>query len=225
MSAFFVTATGTEIGKTFVTAGLIRVLRAAGKPVAALKPVVSGFEDASMTESDPGQLLAALGRAINKEEIARIAPWRFAPALSPDMAAQREGKQIEFNGLIKFCRDAVAAHRGTLLIEGVGGVMVPLDQRHTVLDWMAALNLPVILVAGTYLGTLSHTLTAMAVLAQRRLTVAALAVNESAGGVAMDETIATLGRFIPAIPIAAIPRVTNAIAASENFSALWGLIA
>ena len=62
MSAYFVTATGTDIGKTFVTAGLIRYLRAAGRPVDALKPVVSGFDPSVVETSDPAVLLRALGR-------------------------------------------------------------------------------------------------------------------------------------------------------------------
>ena len=57
---------------------------------------------------------------------------------------------------MKFCREGIAAHDGTLFIEGVGGVMVPLDGRHTVLDWMRALGLPLILVTGSYLGTISQ---------------------------------------------------------------------
>jgi dethiobiotin synthetase len=200
MSAFFVTATGTDIGKTFVTAGLVRHLRAAGKPVHAIKPVVSGYDDVAMAESDPGLLLAALGRPINKDEIAKIAPWRFAAALSPDMAAAREGKQIDFDALVKFCRDAVAASQGTLFIEGVGGVMVPLDVRHTVLDWMAALRMPVILVTGSYLGTLSHTLTALEVLRARDLQVAAQVINESAANaVSPADTAASIKRFAPGI--------------------------
>ncbi len=225
MSAFFVTATGTDIGKTFVTAGLIQHLRTDGKGVSALKPVVSGFDEKKAAESDPGQLLAALGKPINKEDVERIAPWRFMAPLSPDMAAAREGKTIDFDALVKFCRDAVALSQGTVFIEGVGGVMVPLDQRHTVLDWIAALKLPVILVTGTYLGTLSHTLTAMEVLKQRHLTIAAIALNESVDGVGLDETLVTLRRFIPAVPIGTIRRVTNSIAAKKDFASLWNLIA
>lgn len=225
MSAFFVTATGTDIGKTYVTAGLIRHLRAQKQWVDALKPIVSGFSEDNMRDSDPGKLLEALGLPINEQEITRIAPWRFAAPLSPDMAAAREGKQIDFDAVVKFCRDAVSASTGTLFIEGVGGVMVPLDDKHTVLDLMAALKLPVILVSGTYLGTLSHTLTAIEALARRNLTIAAIALNQSTDGVALDETIATLRRFIPAVPLAAIRKGTNPIEAEKDLVSLWNLIA
>jgi dethiobiotin synthetase len=202
MSAFFVTATGTDIGKTFVTAGLIRHLRAQGKRVTARKPLISGFDDP--VPSDSGILLAALGETIDEAALDRISPWRFKAALSPDMAAAREDRAIAFDALVEYCR---RPHDGTLFIEGVGGVMVPLDANHTVLDWMAALRIPVILVTGTYLGTLSHTLTALRVLAQARLEVAALVVNESdASTVSLQETVEELRRFVAQTPLAAMSR-------------------
>ena len=87
MTAYFVTSTGTGIGKTFVTAGLIRALRDAGKPVDALKPVVSGFDIATSALSDPGVLLEALDEPVTPEGLLRVSPWQFAAPLSPDMAA------------------------------------------------------------------------------------------------------------------------------------------
>ena len=139
MSAVFVTGTGTDIGKTFIAAGLIRALRRSGRDVEALKPVVSGHMPGASI-GDPGALLAALGRPATPEAIAAIAPWRFRAPLSPDMAAAREGAQIEFDGLVAFCRDRIAARKDALLIEGVGGPMVPLQGLRTVLDWMEALG-------------------------------------------------------------------------------------
>jgi dethiobiotin synthetase len=206
MSAYFVTATGTDIGKTFVTAGLIRTLRAAGREVSALKPVASGFDPERADESDAGVLLQAVGEAVTRENIARISPWLFSAALSPDMAAAREGRAIDFSRLISFCGEAAASHRGALLIEGVGGVMVPLDESHTVLDWMKALDFPLIVVAGTYVGTISHTLTALDVLSRANLRVAALVLNDSGNNpVPVEETRATVSRFTN-VPTVAVPR-------------------
>jgi dethiobiotin synthetase len=208
MSAYFVTATGTDVGKTFVTAGLVHQLRENGGVVSAVKPVMSGFAWQTAATSDAGVLLTALDLPVTEENIRRISPWRFAAPLSPDMAAARENRQIDFDALVTWCRRAIAANAGTLFIEGVGGVMVPLDARRTVLDWMAALDLPLIVVAGSYLGTLSHTLTALDAVARRGLTVAALVVNESAASpVPLDETIATLGRFASGIQIVSISRM------------------
>ena len=225
MSAYFITSTGTGIGKTFVTAGLIRALRNAGREVAALKPVVSGFDVATSALSDPGVLLDALGELVTPEALERVSPWQFAAPLSPDMAAAREERRIEFDDVVKLCRDAAVASRdGTLFIEGVGGVMVPLDGRHTVLDWMVALGLPLIVVTGSYLGTISHTLTALEVVARARLKVAALVLNDSGdGAVPLDETATTLRRFT-GVPTITLPRVKAPVAASDVFARLAALL-
>lgn len=197
MSALFVTATGTEIGKTFVTAALARRLRRQGRAVRALKPVVSGFDDVTKAESDPAVLLRALGRAPTDAALAEISPWRFAAPLSPDMAARREGRAIDFAALVDHCRrEIAAAAEDPLLIEGVGGAMVPLTDRETVLDWMAALRIPVLLVAGSYLGTISHTLTTLSVLRGAGLDIRAIVLSETPGSIVLlEETRETVGRF------------------------------
>ena len=210
MAAVFITSTGTDIGKTFVARGLVRVLRKNGRKVEALKPVVSGFEPREAEGSDPGLLLAALGAEVTDEAIARVAPWRFAAPVSPHIAARREGREIDFAGVVEFSRRAVAQHTDALLIEGAGGIMVPLDGTHTVLDWMSALELPVILVAGSYLGAISHTLSALDVLARRGLKVAAVVVSETAGNaLELDEMTAAIAQFAPALAVIGIPRLPS----------------
>ncbi len=222
MSAFFVTATGTDIGKTFVTAGLIATLRRRGRTVEALKPVASGFDAADAGSSDPGVLLAALGQAATDANLARIAPWRFAAALSPDMAAAREGCAIDFSALTAFTAAAIAARRDVLFIEGVGGIMVPLTDNRTTLDWMVAAKLPLIVVAGSYLGTISHTLSAVDVVLRRGLQIAALVVNESpASPVPVSETAATIARHVGAT-VSTLPR--GAAAGHPAFDHLADLV-
>ena len=95
----------------------------------AIKPIISGFDPARAGDSDCGVLLRALGLPLSDEEIEDISPWRFAAALSPDMAARHEGKEIDFEQLVSFCETAIEEAEGDMLIEGVGGVMVPLDQK------------------------------------------------------------------------------------------------
>jgi dethiobiotin synthetase len=225
MSAIFVTATGTDIGKTFVAAGLIRQWRLKGRAVAAIKPVVTGFAPDAAAGSDPGVLLAALGRPVTPAEIERIAPWRFAAPLSPDMAARREGRALDFDALVAFCRQAMAASPGLVLIEGIGGVMVPLDDTRTVLDWIAALNVPTLVVAGSYLGSLSHALTCLDAIARRGLAVKALVVNETANStVPLADTVETLSRFAASIPIVALPRLAGADADHPAFARLAALL-
>jgi dethiobiotin synthetase len=228
MTAIFVTATGTEIGKTFVAAGIIAALREQGRAVEALKPVVTGFTLDAAAASDPGVLLTALGRPVNKDTIAEIAPWRFAAPLSPDMAARREGGALEFQALVTFCRERMAARQDVLLIEGVGGVMVPLDDTHTVLDWMVALSVPVILVTGSYLGTLSHTLTAFDVLRRNEIEVRAIVVNESSDStVPLDETMKSIAKFTDTVDVLTLPRssghrVFGELAARMSKTKTWG---
>jgi dethiobiotin synthetase len=221
MSAIFVTATGTDVGKTFVAAGLIRHWRSLSRDVSAVKPVATGFNPAEVAGSDPGVLLKALGRAVTPADIACISPWRYGAPLSPDIAARRENRSIPFDELVAFSKRAIAASPGTLLIEGVGGAMVPLDERHTVLDWMTELNVPLLVVTGTYLGTLSHTLTCLDVLERRKLAIKALVVNETPGSpVTLDDTTATLARFAPATPMVALHRAPD----SGAFKAIADLL-
>jgi len=205
MPGLFVTATGTDVGKTYVTAGLICAGRRAGRAIEALKPVLSGYDPSAAGDSDAGVLLAALGRAITADSVAAIAPWRFSAPLSPDMAAAVEGKTIDFDAVVATCRATLRPDHLTL-IEGVGGVMVPLDASHTTLDLAAALAMPVVLVSGTALGAISHLLTARAVLLGRGLVLRAIILNESvASTVPIAATRATLARFCPEA-ILVVPR-------------------
>ncbi|TSA00372.1 MAG: dethiobiotin synthase [Rhodocyclaceae bacterium] len=215
MGANFITGTGTDIGKTWLACALLRHWRAAGLAPAAFKPVLSGFDALHPGLSDAGALLLALGREPSAADLDAIAPWRFAAPLSPDMAATREGRRIDFAALVDFSRRIIAAPDRPLLIEGVGGVMAPLDERHTVRDWIAASGLPCVLVAGSYLGSLSHTLTALEALQKVMRSgipgdgagVTAIVVNETPGStVALDATLETLSRFVAGIPLVAIAR-------------------
>jgi dethiobiotin synthetase len=95
VTAIFITATGTDVGKTFVVASLIRLLRQMGHAVDAIKPIVSGYDPTLAAASDPGVLITALGLPFSPEAIDRISPWRFRAAVSPDFAARREGRSID----------------------------------------------------------------------------------------------------------------------------------
>jgi dethiobiotin synthetase len=205
---FFITGTGTGVGKTLVVAALTRQLRRAGTSVRAVKPVISGYTPATHRGSDTALLLAGLGADPSPEAIDRVSPFRFAAPLSPDMAAAREGRRLDYDALLHFCRACTAGPEDVLLIEGVGGIMVPLTEDKTVLDWIAATEAPCLLVAGSYLGTISHTLTAASVLRQRGIALAGLVLSESEESpVPPGETGATIERFLPGTRIAVVPRL------------------
>lgn len=211
MSRLFVSGSGTGVGKTLVTCILVRQLRAAGKEVRALKPVISGFDPSAVANSDTGRLLSVMGEPFDKAAVGSISPWRFSEPLSPDMAAAREGRRLDVGEIAGFCRFAGPAEEDSVVItEGVGGVMAPLSEDETVIDWMTALNWPVVLVAGSYLGTLSHTLTAVEAIKYRGLPLSGIVISESVESpVPLVETAETIARFVTETPIIALPRYSG----------------
>ena len=202
MSLLFIAGSGTDIGKTYVTALLARTLRAKDYDVRALKPVISGYDPMTANTSDTALLLTAMGDAIDEHSIAAISPWRFTAPLAPNMAARLEGRTVDFNAIVSWCK----AHSGPVMIEGVGGVMSPLSDDKTVLDWIVGLTCPVLLVGGTYLGAISHTLTALAALRARGVQVAGIVVSESEDSIGLAETIEALKPFVTGVSVLALAR-------------------
>ena len=226
MKRLFITSSGTGIGKTLVMRLLIEGLRTRGRTVDALKPIISGWGDEPIGETDTGIILTAMDRSLDDTNIADISPWRFAAPLSPDMAARREDRTVDFDALIAYSRDR-PNDIDVQLIEGVGGVLVPLDDRHTVIDWVSALECPAALVVGSYLGTISHTLSAAQVLRNAGIPLAAVIVSESENAPAPSaETVATLARFLPRVALHVLPRPLDAgtrRARSDDFIDALGL--
>jgi dethiobiotin synthetase len=215
MTPIFITGSGTGIGKTFVAEALLRAWRAAGRNVAVLKPVITGFDEAAVAASDIGRLLAAAGVTPTSENISLVSPWRFAAPLSPDMAAAREGSSVPVDEVIAYCRAAIAEAKQadmSLAIEGIGGVMVPLDGTRTVADVIAALDIPAILVCGSYLGSLSHTLTAYEALRARDVEIDRIIVSETPDSeVPLAETRDVLARFVAPVAVEAMPFVPDGV--------------
>lgn len=215
MKKFFVTATGTDLGKTYVLCDLVRQLRERGKSVSCLKPVLSGFDRSAPQESDSGKLLAAMGKPVDLDSISAISPWLFKEPLSPDMAAKREGKVVTLDEVVHFCQTASGDDHDVLFVEGAGGVMSPLGHRFTNLDLVCALDFHVILVAGGYLGTISHILTACETLARRNRRLDAIVLSgKQLGPVSLPETCETIERFtdMPVICVDLGARVPSVLA-------------
>jgi dethiobiotin synthetase len=219
MTHVFVTASGTDVGKTVISALLLRQLVAKGVRVEALKPVLSGLEGTSWDETDTGRLITALGEEITEAGVERVTPWRFDPPLSPDMAADRVGQKLELQELTDFC--LTPKDKDVVLVEGAGGVLVPINPVATMADWMQALDaqtdLKVLLVVGSYLGSISHTLTAMESLSARGLGPAAIIISTSeVNPVPVEETATVMARFAGDIPIAIVPRFQNTDGVNED---------
>jgi len=172
----FVTGTDTGAGKTILSAALLAAMRAAGEPVIAHKPVVTGLEE-PQGEWPPDDELLALAAGMSAED---VAPLRFGPAVSPHLAASMAGQRIEPSVLVENARAAIqraADQKGTVIIEGVGGLLVPLTDDFIVRDLATALGLPLLIAARPGLGTINHTLLTLAAARAVGLRVAAVVLT------------------------------------------------
>lgn len=209
----FIAGSHTDVGKTHVACGLLRAAHAAGLSAAAFKPVVSGLDPTDWAASDPGRLLTALGCEPTPEALQAVSPLRFRASLAPPMAARLEGVRLELSALVENTLGWLSRTPADLrLVEGAGGLMSPIAEGATGLDLMLALDLPSVLVGGSYLGAISHTLTALEVMRARRVPVAALAISESADPAApnFQDTLASIGEFAGPTPVIAVPRGSDA---------------
>jgi len=154
MRGCFVTGTDTGAGKTVVAAAIAAALRASGQRVAAFKPVVTGL-DGLPDDAWPAdhELLAAAAGTRAREVTAAT----FGPAVSPRLAAELAGSELRLDQLIAAAWHA-AADVDVLVVEGVGGLLVPLDAQHDVRDLAVALGLPLVVAARAGLGTINHSL-------------------------------------------------------------------
>jgi dethiobiotin synthetase len=157
MRGLFVTATDTDVGKTILSAALLAAMAAEGEPVRAFKPVVTGLEQPAPAIGvgawPPDHELLAAAAGMSPEE---VTPLHYGPAVSPHLAAQLAGEPIDVDALLAAAHASAAD--ATLIVEGVGGLLVPLAEDHTVCDLAAALGLPVLIAARPGLGTINHTL-------------------------------------------------------------------
>jgi len=155
----FITATDTDAGKTWVTAGAVRALLAADVDALAVKPVACGLDVAGNNED-----IQALLDAQNLRDADAISFYRFAQPAAPALAATAEGRSILPDELLRWC-DGQSAD--LCLIEGVGGLMVPLSDGWLVSDWIEAMpDCEIWLVVGCRLGAMNHALLTLSVLRQ-----------------------------------------------------------
>lgn len=156
MRGVFITGTDTGVGKSVVTASVCAVLRSRGERVAAFKPVVTGLAEPPQGDwpHDHELLAAAAGGG---QEPGDVAPYTFAHPVSPHFASRLEQKAID---PVRIARSARSAARSAdaLVCEGVGGLLVPITLGYSVRDLAVELELPVVVVARTGLGTISHSL-------------------------------------------------------------------
>lgn len=175
----FVTGTDTGVGKTFVTAGLARCLLDRGIRPGVFKPVETGcaLRRGKRIPRD-GAFLKHMAGAT--EPIEEIVPYRLAAPLAPQVAAEKEGVRIQIQRIHRAFLEISSRHPYTL-VEGAGGILVPVTRKYTMVDLMRQCNLPVLLVSRIGLGTLNHTLLTLFYLAQHGIPVAGVVLNDPDG--------------------------------------------
>jgi dethiobiotin synthetase len=213
MRGIFVTGTGTEVGKTVIAAAIARTAHATGGRVAVFKPAVSGLGDYPLRPEAwdcaaelPDHVLLRLASGSSQRDD-EIAPYRYAPAVSPHLAAEMRGERIDPDRLRGA---ALAATEGAdlLVCEGVGGFLVPLTRDYLVRDLARDLGMPVVVVAKPGLGTINHTLLTIEAVRAAGLEVAKVVLNPwPAEPSELErsnlETIAVLG----AVEVVTLPRL------------------
>ena len=201
MKSVFITGTDTGIGKTVVAASLLVAARARGINAAPMKPVQTGCtrRGRQLLAPDLEFCLSATDLNPGPKERHSMCPYRYITASSPHLAAAVAGAHIQKETIRAHFRKIRAKYED-IFVEGAGGVLVPIDNRNTMLDLMKMLKLPVILVARAGLGTINHTLLSIAELRRARLKIAGVVIVQSspgkAGCIEQDNarTIEKLGR-------------------------------
>ncbi len=226
----FVTGTDTDVGKTAVATALLLSLRQRGLDAVPMKPIQTGClkHGDDLIAPDLDQCLRALRLTPAVEEAEWMCPYRYLPACSPHLAARLARRPIQLRRITAAFRRLAARH-DFVVAEGAGGVLVPLDERRTMLDLMRALALPVLVVARPNLGTLNHTLLTLAALRAAGLKIAGVVVVSTKRGrrgrIERDNlaSIARLGRVqvLGRLPYIATTKIFRATAL--HFSKDWKL--
>ena len=175
--SFFITGTDTGVGKTFVTAGLARVARDNGDTVGVMKPVETGCAEVDGVLM-PGDAVAIKEASLCATPLDTINPYRFALPLAPYLAARAAGTEIDPE-LIKAMYGEIAASHDFVLVEGAGGLLVPITHELVMADLVTLLNLPLLIVAASRLGAINHAALTAECAAKRGIEVAGIILNNT----------------------------------------------
>ncbi|MEJ3959935.1 dethiobiotin synthase [Brachymonas sp. G13] len=206
----FVTGTDTEVGKSLIAAALIHRYNASGQPCIGMKPVAAG---ADWRQDDAGGYwhnddVALLDQAspIRAPQALRC-PYLFEPPIAPHVAARQAGVQINLDTLRERYLQ-LRDYAPTVVVEGAGGWLVPVDDKHTLADLAVALRLPVVLVVGLRLGCISHALLTAQAIAASGLPLAGWVANHiDPQMLVQQDNIATLQQRLQAPCLGIVPRL------------------
>ncbi|MBI1423604.1 MAG: dethiobiotin synthase [Gammaproteobacteria bacterium] len=214
MSSLFVTGTDTGVGKTWVTCALIRQFIAEGLRVVGMKPVASGAEmhAGRLRNEDALQLMRASNVDAPYEY---VNPYCFAPPIAPHLAAKQEGIVISI-AAIQDAYQQLSALADVVVVEGVGGWLVPISDTQTMADLVARLDLPVVMVVGMRLGCLNHALLTAAQIQQRAIPLRGWIANTLDPAMpVLNENIDTLNKMIHAPMCGVMPYLDTATSTAQ----------
>ena len=222
-ASIFIAGTDTEIGKTHASVALLHALRARGMDACGMKPVASGCEP---TPDGPrnADALALQAASSGQPQYAEINPVALSAPVSPHLAAAEDGQAIDLDLIQRAHRHLLNRHQ-CVVVEGIGGWLVPLDAQHTTADMVQLLDLPVILVVGLKLGCLNHALlSARAIEADGRPLLGWIG-NRIDPDMAMAEAnIDTLNRRLPAPCLGVLPHGLDPASAATQLTAAADLL-
>ena len=173
-NGLFITGTDTGVGKTLIAGGIAAVLREQGLKVGVFKPIASGCRDEGILISDDTEFLALCADA--DYSLSVITPVTYKTAAAPVTCVQVEGRAIDYEE-IAAAYHYLCEQTDVVIVEGIGGVLVPIDTEHTVLDLAVEFNLPTVIVARPDLGTINHSLLTIEAVRNAGLPVAGLVIN------------------------------------------------
>jgi dethiobiotin synthetase len=221
LRGLFVTGTDTAVGKTEVACALVSAARGRGDDVVGMKPAQSGILPGEV--SDAERLRLAAGAA---EPLEAVCPYTFRAPLAPAVAARLEGREVSLGRIVDLAR-ALAARHAALVVEGAGGLLVPLTETETYADLAVALALPVLVVARAGLGTVNHTALTVEALRRRGLSLAAVVLNRVApeDDPSVPHNAAEIARLTGSEPLGPLPWEPDIARRAERLrSALAGKI-
>ena len=198
----FIAGTGTDVGKTMVTAGVLRWLREHTSAGMVMKPVQTGAQtgtDGRRIAPDIDFVLRAANISVDQETLSHVSPYLFEPACSPHLAARMAGERIEIDKIVASAQWLADRHQ-RLVVESAGGVLVPLNECQNMLDLAWTLGMPVLLVGHSGLGTINHVLLSLEAIRRRGCTLSGVILNDicpvpEADSYIHDDNVRTIESF------------------------------
>jgi len=222
----FVAGTDTGVGKTVVAAGLVRLARKAGIRAIALKPIETGCQVRSgvLFPEDGAFLVEAAEKRLTLDE---CVPFRFSIPASPARAAAMEGRNLKMSDVVEHI-SALAEDADLTVVEGAGGLMVPIQGRLMMIDLAERLDYPILLVARTRLGTFNHTLLSVNAIRERGMRIAGIVLSCSSPETGPEEEFipGDLARLVGDVPVEVLPCLSPEVVRdveriASTMAAIW----